>query len=252
MKYPVLHNRKTLLYLLAIGNTIAFVTWQVMLNNFVVERAAFTGEEIGLLQSLREVPGFLAFTAILVMVFVRQQRLAILSLVTLGIGTAITAFYPSALCGIADLLGRHVPRRHARAVVQCHVSRQPTPAAAGFDDPVARAQLQLATDMIHLGLLRRFNTHAFLGKIGTGVLHLFIQPQSIKVVANIVVMVDVFPGTIVAVRTGFALLQLFNDFDGALRLRRTERRDQKTDEIPFYGDPSTGERVTESYIALAQ
>ena len=97
MKYPVLHNRKTLLYLLAIGNTIAFATWQVMLNNFVVERAAFTGEEIGLLQSLREVPGFLAFTAILVMVFVRQQRLAILSLITLGIGTAITAFYPSAL-----------------------------------------------------------------------------------------------------------------------------------------------------------
>ena len=83
MKYPVLQNRKTLLYLLAIGNTIAFATWQVMLNNFVVERAAFTGEEIGILQSLREVPGFLAFTAILVMVFVRQQRLAILSLVCL-------------------------------------------------------------------------------------------------------------------------------------------------------------------------
>ena len=63
IKLPALQDRKTLLYLLAIGNTIAFATWQVMLNNFAVEQAAFTGEEIGILQSLREVPGFLAFTA---------------------------------------------------------------------------------------------------------------------------------------------------------------------------------------------
>ncbi|NQV71228.1 MAG: MFS transporter [Pseudohongiella sp.] len=97
MQNKLLHDRKTLLFLLAIGNTIAFATWQVMLNNFAVEQAAFNGEEIGILQSLREVPGFLAFTAILVMIFVRQQTFAIVSLLTLGIGTAITAFYPTAL-----------------------------------------------------------------------------------------------------------------------------------------------------------
>jgi hypothetical protein len=97
MKLPLKHDRKSLLYLLAIGNTLAFATWSVMLNNFVVEQATFTGEEIGMLHSIREVPGFLAFTAILVMVFIRQQTFAILSLLTLGIGTAITAFYPSAL-----------------------------------------------------------------------------------------------------------------------------------------------------------
>ena len=97
MFYSQLQNRKSLLFLLAIGNTLAFATWQVLLNNFAVEKASFTGEEIGILQSLREVPGFLAFTAILIMIFIRQQRFAILSLVTLGIGTAITAFYPVAL-----------------------------------------------------------------------------------------------------------------------------------------------------------
>ena len=97
MKLPLKHDRKSLLYLLAIGNTLAFATWSVVLNNFVVEQATFTGEEIGMLHSIREVPGFLAFTAILVMVFIRQQTFAILSLLTLGIGTAITAFYPSAL-----------------------------------------------------------------------------------------------------------------------------------------------------------
>ncbi len=97
MNLSKLQSRKQLLFLLAIGNTIAFATWQVLLNNFVVERAAFTGEEIGVLQSLREIPGFLAFTAILVMIFIRQQTFAILSLITLGIGTAITAFFPTAL-----------------------------------------------------------------------------------------------------------------------------------------------------------
>ena len=97
MNLSKLQSRKPLLFLLAIGNTIAFATWQVLLNNFVVERAGFTGEEIGILQSLREIPGFLAFTAILVMIFIRQQTFAVLSLITLGIGTAITAFYPGAL-----------------------------------------------------------------------------------------------------------------------------------------------------------
>lgn len=43
---------------------LVFATWQVLLNNFVIEKAAFTGREIGILQSLREIPGFLAFTAI--------------------------------------------------------------------------------------------------------------------------------------------------------------------------------------------
>jgi hypothetical protein len=92
-----LQSRKGLLFLLTIGSTIAFSTWQVILNNFAVEHAGFSGEQIGILQSLRELPGFLAFTAILVMLLLRQQTFAILSLITLGIGTAITGFFPSAL-----------------------------------------------------------------------------------------------------------------------------------------------------------
>ena len=90
-----LHQPKTLLFLLAIGNAIAFSTWQVLLNNYVIEEAAFTGEEIGILQSLREVPGFLAFTAIWVLLVLRQQHFALLALITLGIGTAMTGLLPS-------------------------------------------------------------------------------------------------------------------------------------------------------------
>lgn len=66
-----------------------------LLNNFVVERANFDGADIGLLQSVREIPGFLAFTAVFVLLFIREQRFLILSLAMLTIGTAITGFFPS-------------------------------------------------------------------------------------------------------------------------------------------------------------
>ena len=68
-----------------------------MLNNFVVERAGFTGVEIGILQSLREVPGFLAFTTVFVLLILKEQTFAVIALALLGIGVALTGFFPSAI-----------------------------------------------------------------------------------------------------------------------------------------------------------
>ncbi|MGD8556659.1 MAG: hypothetical protein PVJ14_04850, partial [Chromatiales bacterium] len=85
------------LFLLAAAMPLAFRTWQALLNNFVIERAGFTGVEIGILQSLREIPGFLAFTVVFVLLLVREQTLAVLSLLVLGIGVAITGMFPSVL-----------------------------------------------------------------------------------------------------------------------------------------------------------
>jgi len=90
-----LRNRKTLLFILAAASPVAFSAWQTLLNNFTVEVAAFTGKDIGMLQSLREIPGFLAFTVIYVLLFIKQQNFAILSLLLLGLGTALTGFFPS-------------------------------------------------------------------------------------------------------------------------------------------------------------
>ena len=74
---------------------LTFSVWQALLNNFVVERAAFTGAEIGILQSLREVPGFLAFTAVFVLLVIREQRFALGSLLVMSVGVALTPFFPS-------------------------------------------------------------------------------------------------------------------------------------------------------------
>jgi predicted MFS family arabinose efflux permease len=84
-----------LLFLMAGAVPLAFATWQALLNNFAIERAQFTGAEIGILQSLREVPGFLAFAVVFVLLVIREQRLAYLSLALLGLGTAVTGWFPS-------------------------------------------------------------------------------------------------------------------------------------------------------------
>ena len=84
-----------LLVLMSIAMPIAFNTWTALLNNFVVERAAFTGVEIGILQSLREVPGFMAFTTVFVLLILKEQTFAVLSLALLGIGVAATGFFPT-------------------------------------------------------------------------------------------------------------------------------------------------------------
>ena len=86
-----------LLFLMAAAVPLSFATWQTLLNNFAIDRAAFTGAEIGILQSLREVPGFLAFGVVFVLLVLREQKLAYLSLLFLGVGTALTGLFPSVL-----------------------------------------------------------------------------------------------------------------------------------------------------------
>ncbi|MFB1052529.1 MFS transporter [Vibrio diabolicus] len=83
------------LLLISIIVPIAFSTWMALLNNFVIEKANFDGADIGLLQSVREVPGFLAFTAVFVLLFIREQCFMLVSLAMLTLGTALTGYFPT-------------------------------------------------------------------------------------------------------------------------------------------------------------
>ncbi|OUS07613.1 hypothetical protein A9Q96_06830 [Rhodobacterales bacterium 52_120_T64] len=84
-----------LLVVMAAALPLAFSTWLALLNNFVIEAAGFDGVGIGWLQSVREVPGFLAIGVIVVIMFMREQMLALVSLLTLGIAVMITGLFPS-------------------------------------------------------------------------------------------------------------------------------------------------------------
>ncbi|WP_217701871.1 MFS transporter [Thalassospira sp. HF15] len=90
-------NPEVLLIVMAAAMPLSFSTWMALLNNFSIEMADFTGREIGILQSLREIPGFLAFTAIFVLLILREQTFAVISLLVLGIGVAISGYFPTVI-----------------------------------------------------------------------------------------------------------------------------------------------------------
>jgi hypothetical protein len=91
------HRPDILLLVTAAAVPLSFATWQALLNNFAIERAAFSGAEMGILQSLREIPGFLAFAVVFLLFIFREQTIAYLSLLLLGAGTLITGWFPSIL-----------------------------------------------------------------------------------------------------------------------------------------------------------
>jgi hypothetical protein len=84
-----------LLFVMAIAMPIAFSTWSALLNNFVIEVANFDGSDIGWLHTVREIPGFFAVGVIAIIIFMREQVLGLVSLIMLGVATAITAWFPS-------------------------------------------------------------------------------------------------------------------------------------------------------------
>ncbi|GAB7024607.1 MFS transporter [Salidesulfovibrio brasiliensis] len=83
------------LLVLTLGAHVAFQGWRTLLNNFAVEVGGLDGLDIGVVQSLREVPGFLALLAVYVLLIIREHRLAALSVGVLGVGVAMTGFMPS-------------------------------------------------------------------------------------------------------------------------------------------------------------
>ena len=91
---PLWRRPVTLLFLMAAAMPIAFSTWSALLNNFVIEVANFDGSDIGWLHTVREIPGFFAIGVIVLLMMFREQVLGLVSLVLLGVATAITAQFP--------------------------------------------------------------------------------------------------------------------------------------------------------------
>ncbi|MBT5574605.1 MAG: MFS transporter [Alphaproteobacteria bacterium] len=82
------------LILISIAMPIAMSSWVALLNNFVIEKAFFTGVEIGWLHTVREIPGFLTITIIFAILVIKEQRLAVLSLILIGGAVALTGYFP--------------------------------------------------------------------------------------------------------------------------------------------------------------
>ncbi|RFP90153.1 MFS transporter [Rhodobacteraceae bacterium 63075] len=92
---PFWRRPEALLFVMAFSMPIAFATWTALLNNFVIEVGGFDGSDNGWLHTVREIPGFFAVGVIAIIIFMREQVLGLVSLVLLGVATALTAQFPS-------------------------------------------------------------------------------------------------------------------------------------------------------------
>lgn len=128
-------TKKMFLILTTIVMSFSFAGWMALLNNFVVEKANFSGVEIGYLQSIREIPGFLAFTLVFVLLLIKEQRLALISLALLTIGIAVTGAFPFAYglyaTTIIMSLGFHYFEAINQSLQLQYLSKQQAPAVLG-------------------------------------------------------------------------------------------------------------------------
>ncbi len=94
-------DRRSALAVIVLSNLLlsfGFQLWRSLFNNFAVGELGVRADQIGLVQSIREVPGLLGFSVGLLALLLTEMRIAGLSVILMGIGVALTG-------GIGSLSG---------------------------------------------------------------------------------------------------------------------------------------------------
>jgi len=150
-----------MLLIMAAAMQLSFAVWWTLIKNFAVEDIALTGREIGFQESIREIPGFLAFLAIYVLLLMREQTLALVSLFVLGAGVAITGYFPTAYGLYATTfvmsIGFHYYETMAQSLALQWLPKADAPrlmgrllAVAAFAQLIAFGLIALAWKTLHL------------------------------------------------------------------------------------------------------
>jgi hypothetical protein len=69
--------------------------WMAIFTNFAKEIVGVNGFQIGVAQAVREIPGFLTFVVMYVLLIMKEHRLSAWSVVLMGIGIGATGFFTS-------------------------------------------------------------------------------------------------------------------------------------------------------------
>ena len=80
---------------LTISSMMGLQTWRTLFDNFAVNVAGMGGDHIGMIQSVREIPGFLTLLVVFVIIAVKEHRLSAMSIFALGLGVALTGLSPT-------------------------------------------------------------------------------------------------------------------------------------------------------------
>ena len=83
------------LILLTICSMGGLQCWRTLFDNFAVNGAELDGQHMGTIQSVREIPGFLALLVAYVILVIKEHKLSALSIITMGGGIFLTGFFPN-------------------------------------------------------------------------------------------------------------------------------------------------------------
>jgi hypothetical protein len=77
-------EQKPMLKFLAVMTAASMIGMQgyaILFNNFAVEVINLDGNGVGMIQSVREIPGFLSLLAVFLIMIIKEHRLAALSII---------------------------------------------------------------------------------------------------------------------------------------------------------------------------
>jgi len=83
------------LLILTLCATGGLQAWRTLFDNFAVQVIGLDGHHIGIIQSIREIPGFLALLVVYVLLVIKEHKLAAISIFILGLGVCLTGIFPS-------------------------------------------------------------------------------------------------------------------------------------------------------------
>ena len=131
---------------------LGFNIWQAMFNNFAVEELGITAAQMGIIQSIREVPGLLGFAASFLALVFSELSLASISVVVMGLGLGLMSLSSDAPSLLAYTLvfsvGFHLFHPTSSAVALLSSKDAETPRLLGRLASIGAAAAVLATLLI--------------------------------------------------------------------------------------------------------
>lgn len=83
------------LSVLTFAQAASFLGWNALYTNFAVEAAGFNGQENGVVQAVREVPGLLSIGVIAVLLVMREITLTSFTILVCGLGVMGAGWFPT-------------------------------------------------------------------------------------------------------------------------------------------------------------
>lgn len=114
---------------------VALQGWNAIYNNFAINVAGLNGEQVGLLQSVREIPGLLSISLLIFLTFVSEMRLMSFCVILVGIGVSVAGFFPSftgiLFCTLLSSVGFHYVEAINQSLTLQHYSVIESPIIIG-------------------------------------------------------------------------------------------------------------------------